>query len=50
MQLLSKYTSHNLHSAEQSSPAIPAKENCVTKKTAPQCRTYTKTPCHSIIP
>ena len=41
MQLLSKYTSQNLHRAEQSSPAIPVKENCVTmshpyKNTLPQ--------------
>lgn len=41
VRLLSKYTSHNLHRAEQSTPAIPAKENCATmshpnKNTLPQ--------------
>lgn len=41
MRLLSKYTSHNLHRAGQSTPTIPAKENCATmshpnKNTLPQ--------------
>nr|DAK60896.1 MAG TPA: hypothetical protein [Caudoviricetes sp.] len=56
MQLLSIYTSHNLHRAEQSSPAIPAKENCATmshpyKSTLPQynsvarCKLFTIQNC-----